>query len=60
MADEKNGKYSSEEMERYFNDPEYRKQKQKGITWLKNRRNQYLVGGGVLLMLMVIYTFYLV
>lgn len=60
MADDKDGKYSPEEMDRYFNDPEYRKQKQKGATWLKIRRNQYIVGGGILLALMIIYTVYLV
>jgi penicillin-binding protein 1A len=52
MAEEKDNQRLSEEMERYFNDPEYRKEKRKRprSSWLTPRRQRVI---GVLLLLIV-------
>ena len=61
MAKEQDPKYSPEEMERYFNDPEYRRQhagRKKSFSF--SRRMQILIGAAVIcIVLMIVYGVYL-
>ena len=61
MAIEPDGKYSSEEMERYFNDPEYRNQKRKPVKPAASRHKirRTIIIAGVVLVLLGIYGVYL-
>jgi penicillin-binding protein 1A len=61
MADTHDSEYSSEEMERYFNDPGYRKkqQRQGNGGGMKKRKRSRLIIPGILLVLLAAYTGYL-
>ena len=61
MAPEKGTGYSSEEMERYFNDPEYRKKKSKSSSrrQMTKRVRRNLIIISVFLLLIAAYTVYL-
>ena len=61
MAPEKGTGYSSEEMERYFNDPEYRKKKSKSSSrrQMTKRVRRNLIIISVFLLLIATYTVYL-
>jgi penicillin-binding protein 1A len=61
MADDNQG-YTSEEMEKYFNDPEYRRRKEPEMPKRKMKlRTQIYLGSGVLLFLLMFgYGWYLV
>ncbi len=66
MADDDKRKgfdFSSRDMERYFNDPEYRRQLLKGATEKPKRNHRHLlrwlVPGGTLAILITVYTVYL-
>lgn len=63
MADDHNKDYPPEEMNRYFNDPEYRKQKRSAIMvsalW-KKRIKKYLIIAGVILVATLPYVIYLI
>ena len=53
--------YSSEEMDRYFNDPEYRRKLARSMGGFSRRQQLMILGGGVLLIaLFVWYGFYIV
>ncbi|MBM2845643.1 MAG: penicillin-binding protein, family [Bacteroidetes bacterium] len=61
MADEHGKDYTPEEMERYFNDPEYRKQKRSATTGnaMKKSVKKYLIILGAFLVLTLPYVIYL-
>jgi len=61
MADEQAKDYTPEEMERYFNDPEYRKQKRSANTGnaMKKSVKKYLIIVGAFLVLTLPYVIYL-
>ncbi|MCC6397477.1 MAG: PBP1A family penicillin-binding protein [Bacteroidetes bacterium] len=61
MAQNKPGPYTPEEMERYFNDPEYRRQHKKDGSPLKPaiRWRLWAYIGGPILVLLIAYTIYL-
>jgi penicillin-binding protein 1A len=61
MAKERNGTHSAEEMDRYFNDPEYRRKKRKGTgsSWLTPRLRRIGITALVLMTLCVAYLVYL-
>lgn len=59
MAGPKN--YSSKDMERYFNDPAYRKSLlQTQLSFIRHHRRAFLGGGFLLLALFVWYSFYVI
>jgi len=61
MADDQNKDHPAEEMDRYFKDPEYRKQKRKihRGSPMNKRLKRYLVIAGVILALILPYAIYL-
>ncbi len=61
MAPNKPGPYTPEEMERYFNDPEYRRKHKIGITPTNRGKKLrlWLFIGGPILALLIAYTIYL-
>ena len=61
MPTEQKEQYTSEDMKRYFNDPEYRKQKRGGKTvrWMSKRLQRYLIIGTLLLTMIITYGAYL-
>ncbi len=61
MADEHDTQYSSEEMERYFTDPQYRRKgQQQGGHRMGNAARRNLIIAAVLVVLVAAYTIYLV
>lgn len=61
MADEQGKEHTPEEMERYFNDPEYRKQKRSATIGnaMKKSMKKYLIIVGAFLILTLPYVIYL-